>query len=119
MQINFSEISDVPLKLKLNRKRLYPTNSVSFLTIKLDKNLIWKQQICDVAIKLSWTNVSLSKLRHFIDRKTLKLMSHAIFEPDLHYSSLIWAQNSNSIKIFFVYVPVYLLFYISSKSLCS
>ena len=31
-----------------------------------------------------------------MDRKTLKLIYHAIFEPHLHYSSPARAQNSNS-----------------------
>ena len=38
------------------------------------------------------------KLRHFIDRETLKSIYHAIFEPHLYYSSLVWAQNSSSIE---------------------
>ena len=53
-------------------------------------------------IKLSKANSTLSKLRHFINRKTLKSIYHAIFEPHLYYSSLVWAQNSNSIKKLFV-----------------
>ena len=51
-----------------------------------------------MAIKLNKENGILSKLRQFIDRKTLKPIYHAIFEPHLYYSSLVWAQNSNSIK---------------------
>ena len=47
-------------------------------------------------------NGILSKLRHFIDIKTLKLIYHAIFEPHLYYSLLVWAHNSNSIKRLFV-----------------
>ena len=41
-------------------------------------------------------------MRYFIDRKTLKSVYHAIFEPHLCYSSLVWAQNLNSIKTLFV-----------------
>ena len=96
------KFTDVPLKLKLNGKRLYPTNSVKYLGISINENLNWKQQISDVAIKLKKANGILSKLRHFIDRKTLKLIYHAIFEPHLYYASLVWAQNSNSIKRLFV-----------------
>ena len=73
-----------------------------YLGINIDENLTWKQQISDIAIKLNKANGILSKLRHFIDRKTLKSIYHAIFEPHLYYSSLVWAQNSNSIKILFV-----------------
>ena len=66
------KLIDVPLKLKHNGKKLYPTNSVKYLGIKIDENLNWQQQISDKAIKLNSLNTILSKLRYFIDRKTLK-----------------------------------------------
>ena len=65
------KLTDVPLKLKLNGKRFYPTNSVKYLGINIDENLNWKQQISDTAINLNKANGILSKLRHFMDRKTL------------------------------------------------
>ena len=36
---------DCDLKLKLNRRRLYPTNSIKYLGVETDENLGWKQQI--------------------------------------------------------------------------
>ena len=93
------KLTDVPLKLKLNVKRLYPTNSVKYLGVNIDENLNWIEQVSDIAIKL---NGILSKLSHFIDCKTVKSIYHAIFEPHLHSSSLVWAKNSNSIKRLFV-----------------
>ena len=33
---------DSEVEIKLNRKRLYPTNSVKYLDIKIDKKLNWK-----------------------------------------------------------------------------
>ena len=50
------KLTDVPLKLKLNEKRLYPTNSVKYIRINIDENLNWKQQISDIAIKLNKAN---------------------------------------------------------------
>ena len=97
------KLTDVPLKLKLNGKRLYPTNSVKCLNIKIDENVDWKQQISDMAIKLNRRNAILFNLRHFIYIKTLKSIYHAIFEPHLCYPSLVWAQNVNSIKALFVF----------------
>ena len=97
------KLTDVLSKLKLNGKRLYPTNSVKCLNIKIDENVDWKQQISGIAIKLNRTNAILFSLRHFIDRKTLKSIYHAIFEPHLCYLSLVWAQNVNSIKVLFVF----------------
>ena len=69
---SFRKLTDVQLKLKLNGKGLYHTNSVKYLGINTDENLNWKPQISDIAIKLNKANGILSKLRHFIDMKTLK-----------------------------------------------
>ena len=77
-----------------------PTNLVKYLAINIHENITWKQQI-SIAIKLNQANGILSKLRHFIDRKTLKSIYCPIFEPNLYYSSLVWAQNSNSVKRLF------------------
>ena len=78
------------------------TNSVKCLGINIDDNLNLKQQIFNIAIKLNMANGILSKLIHFIDTKTQKSIYHAIFEPHLYYSSLVWAQHSNSINRLFV-----------------
>ena len=76
---------------------------MKYLGTNIDENLDWETQISDIAIKLNKTNGILSKLRYFKDRKTLKSIYHAaIFEPHLYYSSLFWAQNSNSISRLFV-----------------
>ena len=44
----------------------------------------------------------LSNIRHFVHKKTLKSIYHAIFESHLYYSCLVWAQNINSIKRFHI-----------------
>ena len=72
--------------LKLNGKRLYPKNSVNsvkYLDISINEKLNWKPQISDGAIKLNKENGILSKLRQFIDWKTLKTIYHGIFKPHL------------------------------------
>ena len=56
---------------------------MKYLGIKIDENLNWKQQISDIAIELIKANGILSKLRDFIDRKTLKSIYHTIFESHL------------------------------------
>ena len=56
-----------------------------------DENLNCHQQIGNVAIKLNRANAMLSKVRHFIDKKALKLIYHAIFESHLFYYCLVWA----------------------------
>lgn len=51
------------------------------LGVKIDKNLNCKLKISDTAIKFNRANAILSKLRIFVDSKTLKAIYHAIFEP--------------------------------------
>ena len=70
--------------------------------VRIDKNLTWKDHINTVSIKLNKANAMLSKIRHYVDRKTLKLIYHAIFESHLYYASLVWAQNSSSIKRLYI-----------------
>ena len=62
---------DCDLKIKLNGKKLYKTDSVKYLGIQIDKRLTRKQQI-NVALKLNKANAMLSKLRHVLDIKTLR-----------------------------------------------
>ena len=90
------------LKLKLNGKKLNTKNSVKYRGFKFDENSNWHQEINNVAAKLNRANAMLSNVRHFVGKRTLKLIYYAIFESNLFYSCLVWAQNINSIKRFFV-----------------
>ena len=86
------------MKIELNGKRLYETDLVKYLEIQSDKRLTLKQQINHVAFNLNKINAMLSKLRHVLDIKTLRSVSYAIFDSHLCYASLVWAQNTNSVK---------------------
>ena len=52
---------DYTIKIKLSRKRLYPSKSVKYLDIKIDKNLNWEQHIHDIAIKVNKANALMAK----------------------------------------------------------
>ena len=82
------------------KKRLYPTNSVKYLVVKIDEHLTWKPYVDGISAKFKKVNAILSKIRHFVDQKTLKAIYHAIFESHLYYS-LVWTHNSNSTKRLF------------------
>ena len=93
---------DFGLKLKFNGKRLYPTRPVKYLGVKIYEHLTCKPHIDGISTKLNKANAVLSKIRHFVDEKALKVIYHAIFESHLYYSSLVWAQNFNSTKRLFI-----------------
>ena len=56
---------DREVKIKFNRKPLYPTDSVKYLGIRIDENLNWKHHVSDIAITLNRANALLFKIRNF------------------------------------------------------
>ena len=57
------------LKIKLCGKRLYPTESVKYLDVKIDTNLSWQYQVNDVSIKLNRANALLLKMKKYVSPK--------------------------------------------------
>ena len=47
------------LKIKLRGKRLYPTESLKYLGVKIDTNLTWQHHVNDLFIKLNRANALL------------------------------------------------------------
>ena len=54
------------LKIKLCGKRLYPTESVKYLGVKIDTDLSWQYHVKDISIKLNRANALLFKMRKYI-----------------------------------------------------
>ena len=107
------------LKIKLNGKSLYETDSVKYLEIQTNKRLAWKWQNNHVADKLNKANAMLSKLKHVLDIKTLRLVYYTKFESLLFCASLVWAQNTNSVRRLQIFKKGYcLLFSITGSNLC-
>ena len=67
------------LKIKLCGKRLYPTESVKCLGVKIDTNLSWQHYANDVSIKLNRANALLFKIRKYVSLKILRSISFTIF----------------------------------------
>ena len=86
------------LKIKLCGKRLYPTESVKYLGVKIDTNLSWQYHVNDLSIKLNRANALLSKIRKFVSLKILQSIYFAIFDSYLSYCCLFWAQNCTTIQ---------------------
>ena len=86
------------LKIKFCGKRLYPTESVTYLSVKIDKNLSWQYHVNDLSIKLNRANALLFKLRKYFSLKILTSTCFAIFDSYLSYCCLVWAQNCSTIQ---------------------
>ena len=86
------------IKIKLDRKRLYPSQSVRYLSIKIDQNLNGNDYINDIAVKLNRANALLFKIRNFVNITILKLIYFATFDSHINHAILVWAQNSNAMS---------------------
>ena len=51
------------------RKRLYPTESVKYLGVKIDTNLTWQHHVDDLSIKVNRGNALFSKMTKYVSLK--------------------------------------------------
>ena len=84
---------DFSLKIRLNGKQLYETNSLKYLDIRIDNKINWRARINDIALKLIKANAILYKVRDFADARVLKSIYYALFESHIHYACIMWGQN--------------------------
>ena len=61
------------LKIKFCGKRLYPTESVKCLGVKIEATLSWQYHVNDLSIKLNRANVLLFKMRKYVSLKNVKI----------------------------------------------
>ena len=83
------------LKIKLSGKRLYPTESVKYLGVKIDTN---QYHVNDLSVKLNRASALLFKMRKYVSLKILRSIYFAIFDSYLSYCCLVWAQNCSTIQ---------------------
>ena len=86
------------IKIKLTGKRLYPSNSIKYLGIKIDRFLHWHVQVNSIAVKPNRANALLLKIRNYVNMKTLRNIYFAIFDSYLRYLCIVWAQNVNTVR---------------------
>ena len=77
------------------RKRIYTSQYVKYLGIYIDENLIWKTHINKLSINLVRANAILFKLRHFVDKATLRTVYFAVFYSHMSYNCIAWGQINN------------------------
>ena len=68
------------LKIRLCGKRLYPTEIVKYLGVKIDTNLTWEYHVNDLSIKVNRANALLFKLKKYVSLKILRSICFVIFD---------------------------------------
>ena len=84
---------DYDLKIKINGHRLRPSKFVKYLGVYIDEHLNWKHHIDFVCNKLKRANGALSKLRHYVDKKTLTSLYFSLFQCHISYAAQIWGER--------------------------
>ena len=83
-------------KIMMGNVELKRVSSVKYLGVMLDENVTWENQIEHLSTKLSRSAGIFSKLRYYLDIKTLIEMYHALFNSRLQYAILCWGSASRT-----------------------
>ena len=86
------------MKIKIDGKKLTPCSSVKYLGIYIDEHLNWNTHLAELKPKLSRAVGMLSKLRHFVNKETLRMVYFGIFSSIFSYGAQIWGQHNSVSK---------------------
>ena len=81
---------DFKFQIKMGEEVLQEVDETKYLGVILDKKLNWKSQLNIVQSKVSRGCYILSKLRHYVDINTLKMLYYALIYPYLMYCVTSW-----------------------------
>ena len=81
-------------KLHMGVHEIEKTDNYTYLGVVIDDKLNWKLQISKLCSKLSSVCGVISKVRHYLDRPSLMLIYHSLFDSRLRYGILSWGTAS-------------------------
>ena len=82
------------ITVKLDGTTLTPTDYTIYLGMLIDENLSWDTHINKLCSKLARINGIISKLRHFIPKRTLISVYHALFHSQILYGCSAWSLST-------------------------
>ena len=88
--------SETDFKLFMGGHEIERTDNYKYLGIYFDEKLSWKFHIDKMCSKLSGVCGVISKVRHYLDRKSLMLIYHSLFDSRLRYGALAWGTASEN-----------------------
>ena len=84
------------INLKINNQTLMHENSIKYLGIMIDSHLNWKSQVCYISKKIKRNIGILSKIRHYVNLKTLTNLYYSLTYPFLIYGITAWGNTYKS-----------------------
>jgi len=82
--------------VRIDNNTLDHVNAIKFLGVHIDNNLTWKDHINIICKKISKNIGAISKLRHYVDLDTLRVVYYSLVYPYLQYGALIWGNTYKS-----------------------
>ena len=86
------------LKKKLCGKRLYFTESVKCLGVKIDTNLCWQYHLNDISIKLNRANELLFKMRKYVSLRILRFIYLAYHTYPIYHDCKNCTKSDTQLK---------------------
>ena len=83
-------------EIKINNICLTEADSVKYLGVLMDKNLTWKPHIVAISIEIAWGSWALTRLRRYVNQKTLLKVNYSMIFPYLHYCITTWGSCSRA-----------------------
>ena len=77
--------------------KLSNTDCVKYLGVFIDNKITWKEQVCHVVNKLANAARILSKMRHYVNKKTLVKLYYSFAYSHLKYGILAWGTAANNL----------------------
>jgi hypothetical protein len=84
------------LKISINNESIKRVEKITFLGIVIDEFLTWRDHIDLIAKKIIKCAAIISRIRHFTNLNSLKLIYYALVYPYLTYGNLIWGNAYKS-----------------------
>ena len=84
------DLAPLLMNISINSVPIEQVSNHRLLGIIIDEDFQWENQITNMCKKLSQNLFLMSKLRHFVNTKTLKLFFYAHIKSHIDYASPVW-----------------------------
>ena len=74
------------LNFRASSEKINPTSSVKYLGVHLTPTFTWNTHLLEPIPKLNWAVGLLSKIRHYMRKPLLRILSYSLFNSHLIYA---------------------------------
>ena len=82
--------------IKMNENTLKQVHDINYLGVCLEESLTWKKHLEAVQTKISKASYLISKIRHYVDLATLKILYYSLVFPHINYCITVWGGTYKS-----------------------